>query len=129
MQMSIYTHACFGAIDLQVSKKFYDATLKTLGIDSLGPMGERGFLYGKGKPELVILKPADGKPATGANGGTLSFAAESRAQVYAFHAAALASGGTDAGQPGPHGDPPDGYACYVRDPVGNKISAFWRDVG
>jgi catechol 2,3-dioxygenase-like lactoylglutathione lyase family enzyme len=51
------------------------------------------------------------------------FAADSEAAVRAFHAAALAHGGTDEGAPGlrPYG--PGFFAAYVRDPDGNKLSA------
>ena len=51
----------------------------------------------------MVLKPADGKPATHANGGTISFEAPSRAAVAAFHRAALAAGGKDEGAVGPRG--------------------------
>lgn len=122
--MSIFTHACLGALDLEVSKNFYDAVLDTLGISNLGPMGDRGFFYGKGSPEFVVMKPANGEAATPANGGTLSFAAETRAQVRAFHAAGLALGATDEGEPGPRAFPPNAYSAYMRDPVGNKICTY-----
>jgi catechol 2,3-dioxygenase-like lactoylglutathione lyase family enzyme len=53
----------------------------------------------------------------------LAFAASDRAAVDAFHRLALANGGRDEGAPGlrPYGD--NFYACYVRDPDGNKLSA------
>jgi catechol 2,3-dioxygenase-like lactoylglutathione lyase family enzyme len=52
-----------------------------------------------------------------------AFIATTRAAVDAFHAAGLAHGGTDEGAPGlrPHGA--HFYACYLRDPDGNKLSA------
>ena len=54
--------------------------------------------------------------------------AASRAAVDAFHAAALAHGGSDAGAPGlrPHYGP-GFYAGYVRDPDGNKLNAVCYD--
>ena len=53
----------------------------------------------------------------------IAFDAATRAAVDAFHAAGLAAGGTDEGAPGlrPYG--PHFYACYLRDPDGNKLSA------
>ena len=122
--MAIFTHVVLGANDLAQSRKFYDAALAPLGINNLGPMGENGFLYGAGGPEFLITKPRDGKPATMANGGTVGFAAPTRAAVRAFHAAALANGGTDDGAPGPRTFTPTAYAAYVRDPVGSKICAY-----
>jgi catechol 2,3-dioxygenase-like lactoylglutathione lyase family enzyme len=122
--MAIFTHVVLGANDLPQSRNFYDAALAALGVQNLGPMGDNGFLYGAGSPEFLITKPRDGKSATLANGGTVGFAAPSRAAVRAFHAAALASGGTDDGAPGPRSFTPTAYAAYVRDPVGNKLCAY-----
>jgi hypothetical protein len=71
-----------------------------------------------------VLKPANGKPATFANGGTVSFLAPNRAAVAAFHKAALAAGGVDEGAVGPRGWAPNAYAGYARDLYGNKIAAY-----
>ena len=122
--MAIFTHCVLGANDLGASKKFYDAALNTLGIENLGPMGENAILYGKGAPEFMIVRPANGEPACVGNGFTLGFAAATRAQVRAFHEAGLANGGTDEGAPGPRAFTPTAYASYLRDPVGNKICAY-----
>jgi len=122
--MAIFTHVCVGANDLAKSRKFYDAALAPLGIKNMGGMGETGFLYGAEAPEFLITKPRDGKPATHANGGTIGFSASSRASVAAFHAAALANGGTDEGAPGPRTFTPTAYGAYVRDPDGNKLCAY-----
>ena len=51
-------------------------------------------------------------------------AAATPAEVDAFHAAGLAAGGADEGQPGPRGHLPGAYAAYLRDPAGNKITAY-----
>ena len=49
------------------------------------------------------------------------------AQVEAFHAAALAHGGTSEGAPGLRLQyNPDFYAAYVRDPDGNKLAVVCR---
>jgi catechol 2,3-dioxygenase-like lactoylglutathione lyase family enzyme len=122
--MGIFTHCCLGARDLGASKGFYDAALGALGIANMGALGENAFMYGKGAPEFVVLRPANGQPATHANGGTLGFVAETRAQVRAFHAAGIANGGTDEGAPGPRTFTPTAYAAYLRDPAGNKMCAY-----
>jgi catechol 2,3-dioxygenase-like lactoylglutathione lyase family enzyme len=122
--MAIFTHVTLGAADLARAKAFYDAALGALGIKNMGPMGERAFMYGKSGPEFLVLKPANGQPASFANGGTLGFAADTRAQVRAFHQAGLAQGGTDEGAPGPRSFTPTAYAAYLRDPTGNKICAY-----
>lgn len=122
--MAIFTHVVLGANDVAKSKKFYDAALGALGVKNLGPFGENAFLYGADSPEFLITKPANGKPACHANGGTLGFAAPTRDAVHKFHAAGLANGGTDEGQPGPRTFTPTAYAAYLRDPDGNKICAY-----
>lgn len=71
-----------------------------------------------------MTEPFDGQPASVGNGTMVSFLAKSRAVVDAFHAAALAHGGTNEGLPGlrpQYG--PQFYAGYVRDPDGNKLNA------
>jgi predicted lactoylglutathione lyase len=64
----------------------------------------------------------DGNPATVGNGSMLAFRFESPAEVDAFHAKALALGGTDEGAPGERG--PKMYFSYFRDLDGNKLCAF-----
>jgi predicted lactoylglutathione lyase len=51
-----------------------------------------------------------------------AFDAPTRSAVDAFYTAALENGGTDEGAPGLRYRP-NFYACYVRDPDGNKLSA------
>lgn len=119
----VFSHVCLGASDLAASARFYDAALAPLGVRNLGPFGESAVLYGKDKPALLILKPANGG-APSANGVTVGFAAASPAEVDAFHAAGLAAGGTDEGAPGPRSALPGAYAAYLRDPGGNKICSY-----
>jgi catechol 2,3-dioxygenase-like lactoylglutathione lyase family enzyme len=70
-----------------------------------------------------VLSPGNGEGPS-SNGVTLGFAADSAAQVDAFHAAGLAAGGTDEGAAGPRGHLPGAYAAYLRDPSGNKVCAY-----
>ena len=122
--MAIFTHVVLGTNDLSQSTQFYDATLSTLGVKNLGPMGENGVLYGADGPEFILTKPANGEPACHANGGTVGFAAPTRDAVHKFHQAGLANGGTDEGEPGPRSFTPTAYAAYLRDPCGNKICTY-----
>lgn len=121
---NVFSHACVGTNDLAASSTFYDAALGALGINNLGPFGDNITLYGKDKPALLVLKPSDGQPATVANGATLGFAASTRADVDAFHAAGMSKGGSDEGAPGPRDHLPNAYAAYLRDPAGNKVCAY-----
>ena len=122
--MTIINHVVLGTNDLQKATRFYDAALGALGIKNLGPFGETGMLYGADEPELMITKPANGEPATYANGGTIGFVAPNRDAVHKFHEAGLANGGTDEGEPGPRDFSPTAYGSYLRDPDGNKICTY-----
>ena len=122
--MAIFTHVVLGTNDLEQATQFYDAVLGTLGVKNMGPLGENAVLYGADAPEFVVTRPADGNAACHANGGTIGFAAASRDAVHQFHAAGLANGGADEGQPGPRDFAPTAYAAYLRDPCGNKICTY-----
>lgn len=119
----IFSHIFIGASNVEESTTFYDATLGALGVKNLGPFGNGWVLYGREKPAFIIACPGNGK-APSSNGATIGFAAASPAEVDAFHAAGLANGGTDEGQPGPRGHLPGAYAAYLRDPAGNKICSY-----
>ena len=122
--MAIFTHVTVGTNDLAKARLFYDGVLGALGYKRLTDLGDNGSIWGASAPEFFVLKPANGNPATFANGGTVSFVAPSRAAVAAFHKAALAAGGVDEGAVGPRGWAPNAYAGYARDLDGNKIAAY-----
>ena len=118
-----------GTNDLARAKQFYDAALAPLGYichaadnDEIGygPMEESANVR---SCRLWITKPYMKLSATWGNGTMVALTAETREQVQKFYDAALANGGTDEGAPGirPYND--SFFACYVRDPDGNKLSA------
>ena len=119
-----FLYLTLGTNDLSRAARFYDAALAPLG---LVRRATKETEVGYGHPDdrrarLWITLPFDGKPATVGNGSMPAFDAPSREAVRAFHAAALAHGGTDEGAPGPRGE--GFYAGYFRDPDGNKLNAF-----
>jgi hypothetical protein len=58
----------------------------------------------------------------------VAFEAHNQQQVRDLHAAALALGGTDEGQPGFRASyGAHFYVSYLRDPQGNKIALFSSD--
>lgn len=113
-----------GSNDIPRARRFYDPVLATLGHVLEADHGEElAYIRADGQgPKLWIVTPWDGQPATRGNGTMLALAAATRAEVRAFHAAALAHGGTDEGAPGLRYSE-HFYSCYVRDPDGNKLSA------
>jgi catechol 2,3-dioxygenase-like lactoylglutathione lyase family enzyme len=121
--MAMFTHVVLGTNDLEKARTFYDKVLGPLGYSRLGNIDTASF-YGAGAPELMLTKPANGKPATPANGATVGFAAPNRAAVNEFHKQALAAGGTCEGPPGPRAVTPTAYAAYVRDLDGNKLATY-----
>jgi catechol 2,3-dioxygenase-like lactoylglutathione lyase family enzyme len=122
--MAIFTHVAVGTNDLAKARAFYDSVLGPLGYKRISDFGDGGSAWGETAGEFFVLKPANGQPATFANGGTISFVAPSRAAVAAFHKAALAAGGKDEGAVGPRQFWPHAYAGYCRDLDGNKLAAY-----
>ena len=120
----MFGHITVGTNDLARAGEFYDSVLNTLG-QSRGLERDTFISYGdRSGSRLFVMTPFDGNPATVGNGVHVAFKADNRAQVDAFHAAALAAGGTDEGAPGlrPHYHE-HYYGAYVRDPDGNKLQA------
>lgn len=126
----MFLYITLGTNDLARAIRFYDPVLATLGLTRLRTLAtEAGYgLAEEGDCRFWINLPFDGRPATVGNGAMPAFAAPSRSAVEAFHAAGLRHGGTDEGPPGlrPYG--PGFYACYLRDPDGNKLSAVHERV-
>ena len=125
----MFSHVTIGADDIAAAKHFYDATLGALGVPP-GAIDGRGRLsYAHNGGRLLITKPLNGEPVSGGNGHTLGFLAASPAEVDAWHAAGLATGGTAIEDPPGERRPPDGrvlYLAYLRDPSGNKLCGFIR---
>lgn len=123
----MFSHITVGTCDLQRAGAFYDSVLGTIG--HLRSLERDTFIaYGdRSGPRFFVMNPFDGGDAAAGNGWHAAFEADTRAQVDAFHAAALAAGGTDEGAPGlrPHYHE-NYYGAYVRDPDGNKIQAVCR---
>lgn len=120
----MFSHVMIGVNDIEVSKKFYDAVLGTIGIGP-GVDNKGRYFYLSPAGVFAITKPINGEPATHGNGSTVGFAVDSVEQGDAFHAAGIAAGGTSCEDP--PGIRENGmYLAYLRDPDGNKICALRR---
>ena len=123
----MFSHVMVGANDLEVSKKFYDALLGTVGVTS-GVANRNRYFYRSPTGTFGITTPINGEPATHGNGCTIGFNMTSTEQVDAFHAAGLANGGTTCEEPPGFREGSVGklYLAYLRDPDGNKLCALHR---
>jgi catechol 2,3-dioxygenase-like lactoylglutathione lyase family enzyme len=114
-------HVGFSVSDYERSKAFYEHALAPLGIKLL--MEPVPGIGGFGHDQAPYFWIGTRDPVT-QNGIHVAFAADDRETVDAFHAAALAAGGTDNGAPGVrelyH---PTYYGAYVLDPDGNNVEA------
>jgi catechol 2,3-dioxygenase-like lactoylglutathione lyase family enzyme len=136
---SMFAYICLGSNDLERAGRFYDAVMSVLGYRRCDTSGESesswsgwiGWgLYENGgavQDALWICKPFNGAPATVSNGGMVALWARDWRAVDEFHAAAISNGGISEGEPGLRLlYNPDFYACYVRDPDGNKLAVVCR---
>jgi catechol 2,3-dioxygenase-like lactoylglutathione lyase family enzyme len=120
-------HTGIGVSDVALAAVFYDAALGALGYCRVVQMpdneGTDGIGYGIDYPVFWIdrFHPHSTRQHT-------AFAARSRDEVDAFHAAAMNAGGRDNGAPGAREgqSTPVYYAAFVLDPDGNNIEAVFR---
>lgn len=130
--MTRIDHTGIGRKDVTRSAVFYDAALGALGLRRIVQLpagsGTDAIGYGIDFPVFWIdtFHPHSTRNHT-------ALVAMSRAQVDAFHAAALNAGGSDNGPPGERDIPawlttePRGYyAAFVFDLDGNNIEAVFR---
>jgi catechol 2,3-dioxygenase-like lactoylglutathione lyase family enzyme len=120
-------HIGFAVSDLEQAREFYVAALAPLGIsvqmEVPAEHSEGGTAtLGLGVPGKPFLWIAEGEPLE--DGLHVALVAESRAQVDAFHRAAIAAGGVDNGGPGIRAHyHPTYYGAFVLDPDGYNIEA------
>jgi catechol 2,3-dioxygenase-like lactoylglutathione lyase family enzyme len=116
-------HLSIAVSDLARSAAFYAAILAPLEQTRLV---ERPNTIGFGKryPEIWLnARPAMAPIAT-ATGAHIALRAPTAEAVSAFHAAALAEGGTCDGPPGPRQAAMTTYfGAFILDPDGNRIEA------
>jgi catechol 2,3-dioxygenase-like lactoylglutathione lyase family enzyme len=115
----MFDHVKFGVSDYAASKAFYLKALEPIGLAVVaeGPPTYGIELSADGRTSLCLFQ-TDQKPAH----LHLAFVAERRAQVDAFHRAAVAAGGKDNGAPGLRPNyHANYYAAFVIGPDGHNI--------
>jgi catechol 2,3-dioxygenase-like lactoylglutathione lyase family enzyme len=119
----VLDHVGIGVADLARSRAFYEAALAPLGlsvvIDRPGNVG-----FGDRRP-FFFLRDREATERV-----HVAFSSTDRAGCDAFHAAALAAGGTDNGAPGPRPAYHEHYyGAFVLDPDGNNVEAVCHAPG
>jgi catechol 2,3-dioxygenase-like lactoylglutathione lyase family enzyme len=122
-QAAMIDHVSIPVRDLERAARFYDAVLATLGYARLEARRDT-VAFGKRYAEFWLNHRADMVALPADSGAHVALRAASSDMVDAFHAAALAHGGTSDGAPGlrpQHGEVY--YAAFIRDVDGNRIEA------
>ncbi|HRD78569.1 MAG TPA: VOC family protein [Hyphomicrobiaceae bacterium] len=117
-------HVSLSVSDMARSTRFYRAALEPLGYRCLTESSERAA-FGKRYPELWLNARPGMRPIEAATGAHICLRARTKSEIEAFHAGALAAGGTCDGPPGMRKAlMVDYFAAFVRDPDGNRIEAM-----
>jgi catechol 2,3-dioxygenase-like lactoylglutathione lyase family enzyme len=118
---TMFDHVGLNVRDFERSRAFYRQALEPLGLQetaafeewkaaAFGPEGRYGFWVAQREPY--------------GTGTHVAFTCDDRETVDAFHAAALAAGGSDNGPPGLREHyHPGYYGAFVLDPDGNNVEA------
>lgn len=116
----MFDHVGLNVRDYGASRAFYERALAPFGLDVVMAFEQwKACGFGRdGKPSFWISQREPYGTAT-----HIAFHCEDHATVDAFHAAAVAAGGTDNGRPGPRDYHPGYYAAFVLDPDGNNVEA------
>jgi catechol 2,3-dioxygenase-like lactoylglutathione lyase family enzyme len=117
----MFDHVGVNVADYERSKAFYEQALVPFGYGVVMDFPQwHACGFGKdGKPSFWVSQR---DPHT--TGTHVALAADDRATVDAFYAAAIAAGGTENGAPGIREHyHPTYYAAFVHDPDGNNVEA------
>ena len=111
-------HLHLRVADIEASRRFYAAVLEALG-RRFGGEGDDYFW----SDELHVSALDAGAQPSHVH---LSFQAPDQETVKRFHAAGLAAGGRDNGQPGFREYHNGYFGAFLLDPDGNNIEATWH---
>jgi catechol 2,3-dioxygenase-like lactoylglutathione lyase family enzyme len=117
-------HVILNVRDGAAAKAFYERALAPFGY-TIGMQWQENVGFRSPEGRLDFWTAQRGEPSAPVH---VAFHAADRATVDAFHAAALAAGGTDNGAPGLRPDYHEHYyGAFVLDPEGNNIEAVCHD--
>jgi catechol 2,3-dioxygenase-like lactoylglutathione lyase family enzyme len=117
-------HISIAVRDLEAAERFYTALLAPLGMSKLREWPDAAVGFGKTHPEFWLNRRAEMARVPDDSGVHICLRVREAAAVDAFHAAAIAAGGTSDGAPGIRAHYHESYyAAFIRDPDGNRIEA------
>jgi catechol 2,3-dioxygenase-like lactoylglutathione lyase family enzyme len=115
----MFDHIGFAVRDLSRTRAFYTTALEPLGLSARHEQDGLVAFGPPGQPQLWFYARPDAP-----TGVHIALTAETRAQVDAFHSAAVGAGGKDNGPPGLRPQyRPTYYGAFVIDPDGHNLEA------
>jgi catechol 2,3-dioxygenase-like lactoylglutathione lyase family enzyme len=129
--MHLLDHITLIVRDYERSKAFYQRVLAPLGVKVIAEYGQACGFGREPKPDFWIgvgpssfHKPEQLRIITPMH---VAFTTRNRAEVDAFHAAALAAGASDFGAPGLRTHyHPNYYGAFALDPDGHNVEAVYH---
>ncbi|MGH6647305.1 VOC family protein [Aquabacterium sp.] len=123
----MFSHVMVGVTDFDRALAFYTPVMAALGVQFRFIEDERPWAGWQSSPDprplFLIGRPHNQQAHQAGNGQTVAFLAQSREQVDAVHAVALAHGGCCEGPPGLRPQyHAHYYGAYFKDPDGNKLA-------
>jgi len=123
----MFDHIQIKVSNLATSRAFYEAVLGTLGHGVVFEIPGVVTGFGTSIHDMFEVRQA-GPDAALSQSVHIAFTAPSESADRAFHATALAHGGTDNGAPGPRPEYEPGYfAAFVIDPDGHNVEAVFYE--
>jgi len=118
----VFDHVALNVADVPTSRAFYEPALAPVGLSvTMDAPSVPVTGFGRDGKSSFMVRALGGPTSDPVH---VAFVAADRGAVDAFHAAALAAGGTDNGGPGVRENyHPNYYAAFVLDPDGNNVEA------
>lgn len=115
----MFDHVAINIRDMAASRAFFEAALAPLGYEISFESADWVGMRAGARNDFGLVRRDPVGPTV-----HLAFEAADREAVDAFHAAAIAAGGTDNGAPGIRSDyGGDYYAAFVIGPDGHNVEA------
>ena len=123
----LFNHVQIKVKDLEISRKFYDAVMESLGYGTVLDIENIVVGYGTSVHDMFEIRQTDDE-APLSTSVHISFNAPDKQSVDNFYHTALESGASCNGKPGFRPEYENGYyAAFIIDPDGHNIEAVFSD--